>query len=125
MLSMLTASVALTVLVAGCSSSTGATSPSAISSSTNSSAVATEPASTPSAVASQAKGGALVCGTVKFYNDSKGFGFIASDAGSPDVYVHWSALNIPALTAGQRVQFSTRKAGNRLEASEVSAPINC
>jgi CspA family cold shock protein len=117
-ITMLSASVALSGLVAGCSSSTGASNP-------ISSPVATEAGSTPSVEALQAKGGALVCGTVKFYNDSKGFGFIASDDGAPDVYVHWSVLNVPALTAGQRVQFTTRKSGSRLEALDVSAPIYC
>jgi CspA family cold shock protein len=45
-------------------------------------------------------------GTVKWYNATKGFGFIASDRGGKDIFVHASALEragIPGLTEGQRV----------------------
>jgi len=53
-------------------------------------------------------GGAAVeeSGTVKWYNATKGFGFIASDRGGKDIFVHASALEragIPGLTEGQRV----------------------
>ena len=47
-------------------------------------------------------------GTVKFFNSEKGFGFIASDEGGKDVYVHASALEaagIPTLNEGDRVSF--------------------
>ena len=47
-------------------------------------------------------------GTVKFFNSAKGFGFIESDEGGKDVYVHASALEaagIPALNEGDRVSF--------------------
>ena len=50
-------------------------------------------------------------GTVKFYNDQKGFGFIAPDDGQKDVFVHATALEragIPALREGQKVMFDTR-----------------
>ena len=46
------------------------------------------------------------CGTVKWYNAMKGFGFIASDRGGKDIFVHASALNragIADLAEGQRV----------------------
>jgi cold shock protein len=46
------------------------------------------------------------CGTVKWYNAMKGFGFIASDRGGKDIFVHASALEragITGLTEGQRV----------------------
>jgi CspA family cold shock protein len=49
-------------------------------------------------------------GTVKFYNDQKGYGFIQPDAGGKDVFVHATALNragIRALTEGQKVSFDT------------------
>ena len=45
-------------------------------------------------------------GTVKWYNAMKGFGFIASDRGGKDIFVHASALDrarITGLTEGQRV----------------------
>jgi CspA family cold shock protein len=49
-------------------------------------------------------------GTVKFFNTSKGFGFITPDGASKDVFVHVSALQtagIPHLNDGQRVTFET------------------
>ena len=48
-------------------------------------------------------------GTVKWFNDSKGFGFIELDDGSKDVFVHFSAIqtddDYKTLTEGDRVQF--------------------
>lgn len=49
-------------------------------------------------------------GTVKFFNDQKGFGFIAPDSGGKDVFVHASALEragIRGLIEGQKVTFDT------------------
>lgn len=49
-------------------------------------------------------------GTVKFYNSQKGYGFIASENGSGDVFVHASALEragISGLAEGQKVSFET------------------
>ena len=49
-------------------------------------------------------------GTVKFFNDQKGFGFIAPDHGGDDVFVHASALErcgMRSLAEGQKVQFTT------------------
>ncbi len=50
-------------------------------------------------------------GTVKFYNDQKGYGFIQPDDGSKDVFVHASALEragMRALSEGQKVSFDTQ-----------------
>jgi CspA family cold shock protein len=47
-------------------------------------------------------------GTVKFFNAQKGYGFIAQDAGGPDVFVHISAVEragMRGLAEGQKVTF--------------------
>ena len=49
-------------------------------------------------------------GTVKFYNDQKGYGFIAPDNGGKDVFVHATALEragMHGLSEGQKVTFDT------------------
>ncbi|WP_048648341.1 cold-shock protein [Nitratireductor soli] len=49
-------------------------------------------------------------GTVKFFNETKGFGFITPDDGAKDVFVHISALEasgIRTLADGQKVSFET------------------
>ncbi|AGB71477.1 MULTISPECIES: cold-shock protein [Rhizobium] len=49
-------------------------------------------------------------GTVKFFNQDKGFGFITPDGGAKDVFVHISALQasgIQSLREGQQVTFDT------------------
>ena len=53
----------------------------------------------------------MITGTVKFYNDQKGFGFIQPDDGGKDVFVHASALEragMRALSQGQKVAFDTQ-----------------
>ena len=53
----------------------------------------------------------MISGTVKFYNDQKGFGFIQPDDGSKDVFVHATALEragIQFLREGQKVKFDTQ-----------------
>jgi cold shock protein len=52
----------------------------------------------------------MTTGTVKFYNDQKGFGFIQPDDGAKDVFVHATALEragIQGLREGQKVRFDT------------------
>ena len=52
----------------------------------------------------------MTTGTVKFYNDQKGFGFIQPDDGGKDVFVHATALEragIRGLVEGRKVAFDT------------------
>ena len=53
----------------------------------------------------------MTVGTVKFFNHSKGFGFIEPEDGSKDVFVHISSVEqsgIANLTEGQKVRFDTQ-----------------
>jgi CspA family cold shock protein len=57
------------------------------------------------------EGNSMITGTVKFYNDQKGFGFIQPDNGEKDVFVHATALEragISGLREGQKVKFDTQ-----------------
>ena len=68
----------------------------------------------------------MTTGTVKFYNGSKGYGFIAPDDGSKDVFVHASALQRAGLTGlheGQKVSFDvqTDARSGKLAVSRISA----
>ena len=50
----------------------------------------------------------MAAGTVKWFNDSKGFGFITPEAGGDDLFAHFSAIQgkgFKTLTEGQRVTF--------------------
>lgn len=54
-------------------------------------------------------------GTVKFFNTTKGFGFIRPDDGSKDVFVHISAVErsgLGTLTENQKVSFEVQQAPN-------------
>ena len=54
----------------------------------------------------------MTTGTVKWYNSQKGYGFIAPEDGSKDVFVHVSAVErsgLGHLTEGQRVSFDLEK----------------
>ena len=62
-------------------------------------------------------------GTVKWFNDSKGFGFITRESG-PDVFVHFRAIQGTGhrtLTEGQRVSFRVTQGPKGLQAEDVNA----
>jgi CspA family cold shock protein len=52
----------------------------------------------------------MASGTVKFFNEDKGYGFITPDDGADEIFVHISgcAESIQALSKGQRVRFDER-----------------
>lgn len=69
----------------------------------------------------------MTSGTVKFYNETKGYGFIQPEDGSKDVFVHATALErcgLSTLSEGQKVNFETdvdprsgKPAVNKIEAA--------
>jgi cold shock protein len=57
-------------------------------------------------------------GTVKFFNESKGFGFIAPDDGSKDIFVHQSGL-VDKITEGDKVSYDVQEGQKGLNAINV------
>ena len=63
----------------------------------------------------------MATGTVKWFNDAKGFGFIAQEGGK-DVFVHHTAINsegFRALKEGERVEFDIVEGPKGLQAANV------
>ena len=62
-------------------------------------------------------------GTVKWFNDAKGFGFIAPEDGSADVFVHFSAISskgFRSLQEGQRVSYEETTGPKGAQAASVT-----
>ncbi|ACL71604.1 cold-shock protein [Thioalkalivibrio sulfidiphilus] len=62
-------------------------------------------------------------GIVKWFNESKGFGFIAPEEGGADVFVHYSAIQaegFKTLAEGQRVSFQVQQGPKGLQAVNVT-----
>ncbi|MDE1951383.1 MAG: cold-shock protein [Thiomonas sp.] len=61
-------------------------------------------------------------GIVKWFNEGKGFGFIAQDGGDADLFVHFSEIQgsgFKTLTENQRVEFEVKQGQKGLQASNV------
>ncbi len=61
-------------------------------------------------------------GTVKWFNDAKGFGFLAPDGGGEDVFVHFSTIQgdgFKSLKEGQAVEFEVVNGPKGLQAANV------
>jgi CspA family cold shock protein len=68
----------------------------------------------------------MVTGTVKWFNEAKGFGFISQADGGNDVFVHFSAIQgggFKTLTEGQHVQYEVQNGPKGLQAANVTAAI--
>ena len=64
----------------------------------------------------------VATGTVKWFNEAKGFGFITPSDGSADVFVHFSAIvgdGFRTLTEGQSVSYEVEKGPKGLQATQV------
>ena len=58
-------------------------------------------------------------GTVKFFNETKGFGFIVDDANGQEIFVHVSGLNVE-IREGDQVTFETQQGRKGINAVNVS-----
>ncbi len=66
----------------------------------------------------------MATGTVKWFNDSKGFGFITPENGGNDLFAHFSAIQgsgFKTLTEGQRVTFDVTNGPKGQQASNIRA----
>ena len=64
----------------------------------------------------------MATGTVKWFNDAKGFGFITQDGGGEDVFCHQSVIQAPgfrSVSEGQKVEFEIKQGPKGLQADKV------
>lgn len=67
----------------------------------------------------------MATGTVKWFNDAKGFGFVTPDDGSDDLFAHFSAINMDGfktLKEGQKISFDVIQGAKGKQASNIRSP---
>jgi CspA family cold shock protein len=65
----------------------------------------------------------MATGTVKWFNDAKGYGFISQEGGGDDVFVHFSAIQgsgFKSLTEGAKVEYEATQGDKGPQASNVT-----
>jgi len=65
----------------------------------------------------------MATGTIKWFNEAKGFGFISQDEGGDDVFVHFNAIQssgFKTLNEGQAVTYEIEKGPKGLQAANVT-----
>ncbi|MFD2673721.1 cold-shock protein [Gulosibacter bifidus] len=65
----------------------------------------------------------MATGIVKWFNSDKGYGFIAPDDGSADLFAHFSAINATGrrdLVEGERVEFDTEPGQKGMQATNIT-----
>jgi CspA family cold shock protein len=66
----------------------------------------------------------MATGTVKWFNNAKGYGFVTPDQGEQDIFIHFSAISMDGyktLKEGQKVQFELEEGPKGLHASNLQA----
>ena len=70
----------------------------------------------------------MASGTVKWFNNQKGFGFVCPEEGGDDIFVHFSAIEMDgykSLKAGQPVIFEVQKGPKGLHAANIRIHDEC
>lgn len=66
----------------------------------------------------------MATGTVKWFNNAKGYGFVTPDQGEQDIFIHFSAISMDGyktLKEGQKVQFELEEGPKGLHAANLQA----
>ena len=67
----------------------------------------------------------MATGTVKWFNDAKGYGFVTPDEGGDDLFAHFSEINMDGfktLAEGQKVSFTETQGQKGKQASNIQTP---